>query len=103
MRGSPVSSPNQLAHAVRSRGTARQNTSSLRRGMYQLKLMPQLLCGVAGSRSCDSGIASSAVQPSASSCVAARHTGFHVASRALSVSSVWIQSARTPAAVTAKL
>jgi hypothetical protein len=71
--------------------------------MYQLKLIPQLVCGVAGSRSWDSGIASSAVQPSASISVRARHTGFQVESRLPSVSSVWIQSARTPAAVTAKL
>ena len=65
--------------------------------------MPQLVCGADGNRSCDSGIASSAVQPSATIRVLARHTGFHVASREPSVSSVWIQSARAPAAVTAKL
>ncbi len=69
--------------------------------MNQSKSMPQLVAGSRGKRSCDSGIAISATQPSVTMRAFAIHTGFHDASRLPWLSSVWIQSARTPIAVTA--
>jgi hypothetical protein len=98
-----VSSPNMLAQAVRSRGTVTQKMSSWRWGTYQLKLMPHEAAGARGSRSWESGIAISTDQPSERIDACARQTVFHDESRADSESSVWIQSARTPRAVTPKL
>ncbi len=86
---------------MRSSGIGRQNTSSLRRGMYQSKLMPQLAAGSCGSFSCDSGIAISTDQPSGRILALAGPHRVPRESRAPCVSSVWTQSARTPAAVNA--